>query len=745
MSLPKEKILLSADSILNRLLIIFFFGLLMIYASREIADLDLWLHLKMGEYIVTHRIVPNHDIFSFSLALKPWINHEWLFQVISYLFYSHGTADGLILMQNIVLLATFMLLYLLGIKQRNHIFVFLVLYITLLSTAYRFTIRPDIFSIFFMTLFLLVIKLFIQKRSNLLGLLFFCQIIWVNTHGFAFTGPLIVLIFLVGEIIKRTVRLPYSWNKTELLDDQQLRQLLIIFVALIAAFLINPSGLKGAAYPLSVIGQISGKGKVVFQYIQELAKPILLKNIFDSSRFFAFKAFILISLFSFRFNQKHLNISDLFLWLTFLAFSLVAIRNVAYFSILAAYVIFKNVELALAHGKEIPFKIHSKKIKRAAAYFVIASLFYFPFRASQKYIEGNAYNFDTYQLKSILWDIAENRYPKKAVDFLIKNNFPKHMFNDFNSGAYLIGRTYPERQVFIDGRTEFYGPEFFMDYVAAGDGKKDILENIIKKYNLSGFFLTISPNDLHMGLLKYLTSNPLWRCVYFDDRTIIFLKDTRDNMALIKMFSIDLKEWIPPEPDFLKLGIAFRYPTPYVSRGRLLCMLGFNKSAAKEARIALEIQPNNAEALKVMAYDCIAQKKYKDAYKFIRNGLIYSGADLHLRTRLALVYHDLNDDEKALKVINAIIKKTPKYSEAYYNKALILKEKDKLAAENLLRLAIRFQNTEPKYHELLADFYLLEGQPRKALKEWQEAYAYDGADEGLKHKIEKAGSELKNK
>jgi len=106
-----ERLKKSLDFILNKLLIVSFFIILIIYASREIADLDLWLHLKTGEVIVKNGFVPLLDIFSFPLAGKPWINHEWLFQVISYLFFSGWQGDGLILMQNIVIIGIFILLF----------------------------------------------------------------------------------------------------------------------------------------------------------------------------------------------------------------------------------------------------------------------------------------------------------------------------------------------------------------------------------------------------------------------------------------------------------------------------------------------------------------------------------------------------------------------------------------------------------------------------------------------------------
>jgi len=467
MILGQERIKKSVDFILNRLLIVFFFAILIIYASREITDLDLWLHLKTGEWIVAHRAVPLNDIFSFTIGGRPWINHEWLFQTIAYSFYTLGQGDGLIFMQNMALIATFLIIFLMGIKNENHIYVFVVLYLTLLTLAYRFTIRPDIFSLFFLALYLSVIKKSCVAASRSIWILPVLQILWVNIHGFSFTGPLLILILLVSETLKGLVKLPYSWNKTNCLDQKQMTNLLLVFVLMILASFINPWGLKGAAYPLSVLGQISTDGKIFFQYIQELVKPITLKNALDVNYFTFYKAFILISLFTFRINQKNINLFDLLLWSCFLAFSFIAVRNVAYFGIVAAYVTFTNLELAIKNKKEFPFKLptgtagRSKRLKNMATYVAVAFLFFYPAKGARQYIEGTTYNFNTYELKSMLWGISEQRYPQNAVKFLLDNNFPERMFNDFNSGAYLIGKAYPKRRVFIDGRTELYGPDFF--------------------------------------------------------------------------------------------------------------------------------------------------------------------------------------------------------------------------------------------------------------------------------------------
>ena len=78
--------------------------------------------------------------------------------------------------------------------------------------------------------------------------------------------------------------------------------------------------------------------------------------------------------------------------------------------------------------------------------------------------------------------ITQRNYPNKAADFLVENKVKGNFFNDFNSGAYLIGRCFPDIKVFMDGRTEVYGPRFFQYYDKAWkQGDVKILEEILDK------------------------------------------------------------------------------------------------------------------------------------------------------------------------------------------------------------------------------------------------------------------------
>ena len=78
---------------------ILLFVLLVVLANVEIKDYDLWLHLASGKVILETYMIPKVDVFSCTLAGHPWVNHEWLFQIIVQSVFQHFGVEGLVLIR----------------------------------------------------------------------------------------------------------------------------------------------------------------------------------------------------------------------------------------------------------------------------------------------------------------------------------------------------------------------------------------------------------------------------------------------------------------------------------------------------------------------------------------------------------------------------------------------------------------------------------------------------------------------
>ena len=113
---------------------------------------------------------------------------------------------------------------------------------------------------------------------------------------------------------------------------------------------------------------------------------------------------------------------------------------------------------------------------------------------------------------------SNGRFPVKAVDFLLENdNMPTgNVFNDFGWGGYLLYRLWPEKLVFIDGQTDFYGEELTrihqQTYMAENGWEKTL-----DTYKIDWVIL-----PLNAPLSRNLSLKMNWREIYKDGTTIVF-------------------------------------------------------------------------------------------------------------------------------------------------------------------------------------------------------------------------------
>lgn len=648
------------------------FVLLIFIANLEIKDLDLWLHMGMGRTIVqNHFRVPDTDILSCTIAGRPWINHEWLFQVLVYYIERFAGPDGLITMQVIVVTLTMMILFFLGYNREKQLSSIFILLLVALVYQQRFTIRPDLFSLLFFAAYIFVLSFYLDKRWSP-AVLVAVQVLWSNMHGFFFFGPLFVLIGIVGEWLRRHVRLPYHWNRMGRLNNEEFRRLKWIFLVVILACLVNPLTFRGAWYPVKVFFQLSGESKVFFTRIIELQRPIAWGNIFSPDVYPYYKLLILLSFLSFVFNRRKIDVGVLIFWLVFLLFSLAAVRNLIYFAF-AAYLVFVNNALGLSLKDVVPLRITDKKFVYMTSIIVKTLLIFWILQYGMAISLNGYFDFDTYQRKSEFGGISLRAYPYKAVDFLVANKVKGRFFNDFNTGAYLIGRCYPDIRVFIDGRTEVYGPAFFKYYQELWEKMNpEKFAEMLEKYQMTGALLDAVYQPIPKHALDVLYQNKDWVCVYFDYDAAIFLKDIPQNRDVIERCRVDLPNWQAKGMDLMRLGSKNVTPYQNINRAYTLLDLGLYDAAMAEARAALRVSPRYVEPYKVLGKVYAEQKDFRRAFENFRIATVLAPRDKQVRLNLATSYYDLGAYGYAIEQFQKIIDRWPQDPKAYFRIARAL-------------------------------------------------------------------------
>jgi hypothetical protein len=109
-------------------------------------------------------------------------------------------------------------------------------------------------------------------------------------------------------------------------------------------------------------------------------------------------------------------------------------------------------------------------------------------------------------------------FPVNAVKWLEENPQEGNMFNYFPWGGYLLYREWPDRLVFIDGQTDFYGEKLTREYeqIISLSGNWN---NVLEKYQIT--LALIPANSL---LKKALLQISDWSIIYQDETSTILRK-----------------------------------------------------------------------------------------------------------------------------------------------------------------------------------------------------------------------------
>src|SRR5262249_26449768 len=128
------------------------------------------------------------------------------------------------------------------------------------------------------------------------------------------------------------------------------------------------------------------------------------------------------------------------------------------------------------------------------------------------------------------YNFSEKSYPVAAVKFLKKENISGNTFTHDDFGDYLIYAAWPQRKVFIDGRTDMYGSERIKEYLILAHAMPGWKE-IVDKYAFSSILF-----DTDSPLANALAEDRNWQLIYSDPLASVFLRKEGRNQRLIDKY-----------------------------------------------------------------------------------------------------------------------------------------------------------------------------------------------------------------
>ena len=172
-------------------------------AARAATDPDLWWHLRTGQLIVQNHEVFHADPYSYTRFGQPWVDHEWLSQVLIFGLYRLAGWGGLIVGFGAVIAAAFLVVFL-RCPGRPYVAGVITL-LGAFASAPSWGVRPQMLTLLLASLLLLILERSYQ-RPRLLWWTPPLMLLWVNLHAGYAVGLALMVLFLVGDALDVTFR-----------------------------------------------------------------------------------------------------------------------------------------------------------------------------------------------------------------------------------------------------------------------------------------------------------------------------------------------------------------------------------------------------------------------------------------------------------------------------------------------------------------------------------------------------------
>jgi hypothetical protein len=477
----------------------------------QVRSLDLFFHLKTGEWIWQQHSVPRVDPFSYSAAGKPWVSHEWLFGLLSYLAIRLGGIP-LVIAFKAALIALIFGMAALTARARGArpAVIFLVLSAGYAIVRLRLSERPELLSLPLAVGFLLTYEKSREHPCRLL-ILPLLQLVWANCHGgTALLGWLLAGSFVADRWFTRYAAHKMSWQ--EAFFGRELLPEVAALAGVVLSSFANPHWVRALVY-----GQLRAESPLDNTEFQSLFK--LMSSGLDLSMvlFLVFGALLALAFLSRPRSARPYEI---------LLFPLLVVMALTYFRFrtLFVFLLAPSLALQLSTGKWLP------RLRWWLPVLTGLMLLIYTAEAERKtYI----YRFGP--------GIHSGLFPQEGVDFIKRSGLTGRMYNSYGIGGFLIWELWPGQKVFIDGREDVYlAPGVLEDYVHGLDSQAKWLE-LTQKYGFDFAILRYpeqAPASMALSLETIAFPRQEWGLVYFDDVCVIYARRTPANQPVLQKFEI---------------------------------------------------------------------------------------------------------------------------------------------------------------------------------------------------------------
>jgi hypothetical protein len=469
--------------------------------SNLLGDGDTGWHIRTGEWIVQHKAVPTVDIFSFTKPGETWFAWEWGWDVVFALIHNTTGLGGVVFVNLLILCTASALLFRLVRSTCHHdIIALVVTKVAVCASMIHWLARPHLLSWLF---FLVLLHMLFRARQGSTRLLYWTPLLlalWTNFHGSFFVGILMLSINAVAQALPAMLE-PNPDVKQAWLAS---KPFWICTLLSSAATFINPYTWHEHAHIVSYL-----RSSALIDQIQEFQTASFHAG---PSRFFEVLLIVglVASLWCLQ-QRRYVDAIAVFVWAHL---ALVAARNIPLFVFVASPSI-ACAFAAFAEGSHIPSvlsrpvqwlsqAVHELRPLELVERWHLTSLLAFAYFGVC--IANGRPNFEAKFSK---------QFPESALS-VVQRAHPARIFSTDQWGDFFLYHVFPSAKVFVDGRSDFYGPEFLERCRHILNARWD-WETDLNRFMVD--MVIVTPET---PLATVLKSSPHWQTLSDDGKASVF-------------------------------------------------------------------------------------------------------------------------------------------------------------------------------------------------------------------------------
>ena len=190
----------------QRLLVAALGAVILAVLSHTRADPDLWGHIRFGHDTLAAHAIQRVDGYSFASDV-PWINHEWLAEVVTYAAYALAAGTGLALLKVLVIAATLLIVvrsWPAEVPDRIRLWLVGAVLIGTIPQADH--VRPQLFSLLLFAVLLRLLVEPLRSAPRQIGAVAIVFVLWVNLHGGWLVGGGALAVWVAFAVFRGSAR-----------------------------------------------------------------------------------------------------------------------------------------------------------------------------------------------------------------------------------------------------------------------------------------------------------------------------------------------------------------------------------------------------------------------------------------------------------------------------------------------------------------------------------------------------------